>query len=198
MLAMALLLLPAGPLAAAPPAPPVGSWATYQWTSAIQQEVPVIVRQDVPGGPPTWSVARESATPAPLYVTYAIVRADARTYTLQIVTRQSVDGPPLSITHVRVDRASGKALRSVTRRPKGLIPTPESGLRPFRPADVKGAQEPVAVPAGRFTTIRAPWRDGTVWVSDQAPALGLVKATFPSGTLELVGSGTGARDLLRS
>jgi hypothetical protein len=198
LLAIALLLLAGGPLAAAPPAPPVGAWATYQWTSAIRQEVPVIVRQDVPGGQATWSVARESTAPAPLYVTYAIVRGDARTYTLQIVTRQRVDGPPLAVTHVRVDRASGKALRSVTQRPKGLVPTPESGLRPFRPGAVKGAEEPVAVPAGRFTTIRAPWRDGTVWVSDQAPALGLVKATFPSGTLELVESGAGARDLLRS
>jgi hypothetical protein len=192
------LLLPAAAPAAAPPAPPVGAWATYQWTSTIRQDVPVIVKQEVPGGQPTWSVSRESAPPEPLYVTYAIVRADAKTYTLQIVTRPSLDGPPLAITHVRVDRASGKALSSVTRRPKGVIATPESGLRPFRPADVKGAQEAVAVPAGRFTTIRAPWRDGTVWVSDQAPALGLVKATFPSGTLELVGSGDGAKDLLRS
>jgi hypothetical protein len=199
-LTVAWLLLPAAALAAGPaPAPPVGAWATYQWTSAIRQEVPVIVRQEGPGGQATWSVSRESTAPAPLYVTYAIVRGDSRTYTLQIVTRQTPEGPALSVTHVRVDRASGKALRSVTRRPKGVIPTPENELRPFRPADVQGAQEPVAVPAGRFTTIRAPWRDGTVWVSDQAPVLGLVKAAFPSGTLELVGGGaTGARDLLRS
>ena len=39
----------------------------------------------------------------------------------------------------------------------------------------------------------------SVWVSDRVPALGLVKASFPSGTLDLVRSGAaGVKDLLRS
>ncbi len=199
-----LLLSVAGPSPAATPArgpaePAVGSWATYRWTSTLRQDVPVLVRQDGPGGQVSWSISRESAPPPPLYVTYAIVRGDAQTYTLQIVTQQRPDGPTLSVTQVRVDRASGKALRSVIQHPGGVVATPESGLRPFRQAAVPGSQEDVSVPAGRFAAVRAPYRGGTVWVSDQVPALGLVKATFPSGTLKLVKSGaTGAKDLLRS
>ncbi len=204
---LALLVLPLAPVlparAATPPGslpePRVGAWATYQWTSSLKQEVPVLVRQEGQGGQVSWSLARESAPPAPLFVTYSIVKADARTYTLQIVTQPSVDGPALSVTQVRVDRQSGKAVRSVIQRGKGVIDTPENGLRPFRQAAVKGPEETVAVPAGRFTATRAAYRDGTVWVSDQVPALGLVKGAFPTGTLELVKSGTtGAKDLLRS
>ena len=197
---LALLLLVGLPAhAATPPGPAVGSWATYRWTSSIRQDVPVLVRQVGPGGQVSWSVAQESAPPAPLFVTYAIVRSDARSYTLQITTHETLDGPPLSVTQIRVDRASGKALRSVIRAPKGPIPTPESALRPFHQADAKGPEETVTVPAGQFTAIRTSYRDGTVWVSDRVPVLGVVKATFPSGTLEVERSGTsGAKDLMRS
>jgi len=98
-----------------------------------------------------------------------------------------------------VDLASGNAVKSVIRDRKGVIATPESGLRPLRQASVKGSREEVAVQAGRFTAIKASHRNGTVWVSDQVPALGIVKGTFPDGQLELVKSGTtGAQDLLRS
>ena len=138
-------------------------------------------------------------TPPPLFVTYAVVRGDAKTYVLQIVTRQTPEGVALAVTQITVDRQSGKAVKSVTQRPKGLIATPESGLRPFRQAAVKGATEDVGVAAGRFQAVRAAHPQGTVWVSDQVPAMGLVKATFPSGQLELLRSGTsGAQDLLRS
>ena len=179
--------------------PVVGSWATYRWTAAAKEEIPVLVQQPQPDGKATWSLERESVTARPVFVTYSIVRGDAKTYVLQIVTRLSLEGAPLSITQVTIDRASGKAARSVIRRPKGLIDTPESGIRPFREADVKGAAEEVAVPAGRFSTIRAPYKNGSVWVSDKVPALGLVKAALPDGQLELLRSGTaGAQDLLRS
>jgi len=199
-LALALLLALASAASAATPAgPPVGGWATYRWTSSLTHEVPVLVQQRDPGGRITWSVARESAPPPPLFVTYAIVAGGARAYTLQIVTHQTLDGPALSVTQVTIDRASGRAVRSVIQRPKGLIATPESGLRPYRQAAVKGTAEAVTVPAGRFSAIRAPYRDGTVWVSDQVPALGLVKAASPTGALELIRSGAaGATNLLRS
>ncbi|MGH7266540.1 MAG: hypothetical protein ACREMB_17085 [Candidatus Rokuibacteriota bacterium] len=181
--------------AAAPPGPAVGAWATYRWTSSMRQDVPVLVTD--PSGQIT--LAQESTPPPPLFVTYAVVRADARSYTLQIVTRKRPDDSPLAVTQVRIDRGSGKALRSVTQRPNGVIETPESGLRPFHQATTQGTEEQVAVPSGRFTAVRAGYRGGTVWVSDQVPPLGLVKATFPNGTLELVRHGTsGAKDLLRS
>ena len=199
MLALLALVLVAPHGVGAADGPVVGTWATYQWTSSVTQEVPVLVREPGAGGQVTWSVARESAAPAPLFVTYSIVRGDAKTYVLQIVTHKTLDSPALSVTQVTVDRASGKAVKSVIQRPKGPIATPESGLRPFRQAAVKGTEESVAVPAGRFSAVRAPYRNGTVWVSDQVPALGLVKATFTNGQLELVRSGTaGAKDLLRS
>ncbi len=199
-----LLLAAASPAvvfaaAADPPDfPRIGSWATYQWAPSVTQEVPVLVQQPEPGGQAKWSVDKESAAPPPIFVTYSIVRGDAKSYVLQIVTRPSLEGPPLSVTQVTVERASGKALRSVIQGPKGLIVTPESGLRPFRQAAVKGATEEVAVPAGRFAAVRAPYRDGSVWVSDQVPALGLARAQFKDGQLELVKSGTaGAQDPLR-
>jgi hypothetical protein len=193
-----LALLAAGPVAAAVPTQPaVGSWATYRWTSNVRTDVPVAVRQEQ-GGQVSWSFAQEATTPA-LFVTYAVVRGDARTYTLQVTTHATAESPPLSVTQVRVDRASGKALRSVTRSPKGPVPTLEGTLRPFRQAGMSGPEESVTVPAGQFAAIRGTHRNGTVWVSDRVPALGLVKATFPSGTLELVRSGTAdAKDLLSS
>ena len=64
---------------------------------------------------------------------------------------------------------------------------------------MQGTPEEVTVPAGRFTAVKAPHRNGTVWVSDRVPALGIAKGTFPDGQLELVKSGAaGAQDLLRS
>jgi hypothetical protein len=193
-----LATLAAGPVVAAVPAQPaVGASATYRWTSTHRTDVPVVVKQEQ-GGQVSWSFARDTTTPA-LFITYGVVQADARTYTLQVTTHATADGPPLSVSQVRVDRASGKALRSVTRSPKGPVPTPDGALRPFRQAGMTGPEESVTVPAGQFAAIRGPHRGGTVWVSDRVPALGLVKATFPSGTLELVRSGTAdAKDLLRS
>lgn len=183
---------------AQPAAPTVGSQATYRWTSAVRQPVPVLVQQRDASGQVRWSVAEETAPAAPIFVTYAVVRGDGKTYTLQIVTHQQPEGPPLSVTQVTVDRASGKAVRSVIQRPKGVIDTPESGLRPMREAGVpQGAREPVTVPAGTFASVRGTVQDAQVWVSDQVPGLGLVKAVWPSGALELVRSApTGATDLL--
>lgn len=184
---------------AAAQGPAVGGWATYEWKSAAKVDVPVLVRQPGTGGTESWSVESEASAPRPIFVTYSVVRGDAKSYVLQIVTRLTADGPPLSVTQATVDRASGKTLKSVIRDKKGIIPTPESGLRPLRQAGVQGASEEVMVPAGRFTAVKAPQRNGTVWVSDQVPALGVVKGTFPDGQLELVKRGTaGAQDLLHS
>jgi hypothetical protein len=178
----------------------VGSWASYRWNSTIRQTVPVLVQQAGDGGPVAWAVIQESAPPPPLIVTYAIAQGDRRTYTLQIVTQDLPDGVPLSVTHTTVDRASGKAVRSLIRYPKGVIATPESGLRPWREADVpQGQRESVTVPAGTFTAVHGSARGAEVWVSDSVPALGLVKGTWAEGTLELLSSAaTGARDLLRA
>ena len=183
---------------AAAQGPAVGGWATYAWRAAANVDVPVLVKQPQTSGNATWSVDREPSQPQ-MYVTYSVVRGDAKSYVLQIVTRPTPDGTPLSVTQVTVDRASGKALKSVIRDRKGVIPTPESGLRPLRQASVKGTPETVSVPAGNFAAVKAPHRNGTVWVSDQVPALGIVKGVFPEGQLELVKRGaTGAQDLLRS
>ena len=179
--------------------PAVGSWATYEWRSSTKVDVPVLVQQpSASGGAASWSVDKETVAPS-IFETFSVVRGDAKTYVLQIVTRKTVDGPPLSVTQVTVDRASGKALKSVIRDKKGVIPTPESGIRPLRQASVKGTPEEVTVQAGRFTAVKTPHRNGTVWVSDKVPALGIVKGDFPDGQLELVKQGTaGAQDLLRS
>lgn len=200
LFALTLAAALAGEAATKAAPPPVGSWAMYRWTSTLTQQVPVLVQQPGPGGRVTWSVVQESTTPPPLFVTYSVVRADRRTYTLQIVTQERQDGPPLSVTQVTVDATTGKATRSVIQRPKGVVATPESGLRPLREADIpRGAREDVTVPTGRFSAVRGTVQGAEVWVSDRVPALGLVKATWPSGTLELVRSETtGARDLLRA
>lgn len=177
-----------------------GAWATYRFESALKRTAPVVYKEVGPGGEVTWRVAEETVSPAPLYVTYAVVKASATEYTLQVATSLEADGPPLSVTQIVVDRKTGKAKQSVIRRPKGLIGTVENELRPFREAGLPGGiREEVQVAAGRFTALRAPYKDGTVWVSDQVPAIGLVKAVFPHGTLELVRSAaSGAKDLLRS
>ena len=183
-----------------PAGPTVGAWASYRWTSTLTQTVPVLLQQTGAGGQMSLSVAQETVAPAPLVVTYAVVRADRGSFTLQIVTQSGPDAPPLSVTQVTVDRASGKARRSVIRGPKGPVATPESALRPFREAAVaKGQKEEVVVPAGRFMAVRGAAQGADVWVSDEVPALGLVKAMWKEGMLELVGSGpSGAKDLLKA
>jgi len=185
--------------AATAPGPAVGASATYRWTSTLTQTVPVLVRQPGPGGQIAWSVVQESAAPEPIVVTYAVVRGNARSYTLQIVTRARPDGPPLSVTQVTVARTSGKAVRSVIQGAKRPVATPESGLRPIREADVAQARrEEVTVPAGRFSAVHGAAQGAEVWVSDQVPVLGLVKAVWRDGTLELVSSApSGAQDLLK-
>jgi len=198
-IALMVLLVLGVAVEAAAQGPAVGGWATYEWRSAAKVEVPVLVRQSAASGATTWSVDREASAPRPIFVTYSVVRGDAKSYVLQVVTRPTADGTPLSVTQITVDRASGKTLKSVIRDKKGVIPTPESGLRPLRQAGVQGASEELTVPAGRFTAVKAPHRNGTVWVSDEVPALGVVKGAFPDGQLELVKRGTaGAQDLLRS
>ena len=184
---------------AAAQGPAVGGWATYEWRSTAKVDVPVLVQQPgASGGAASWSLDKETVSPS-IFETFSVVRGDAKTYVLQIVTKATVDGPPLSVTQVTVDRASGKALKSIIRDKKGVIATPESGIRPLRQASMKGTTEEVTVPAGRFTAVKAPHRNGTVWVSDQVPALGIVKGVFPDGQLELVKRGTtGAQDMLRS
>ena len=185
---------------AAAQGPAVGGWATYEWKSAAKVDVPVLVQQPGAGGAaPTWSVDKEASAPRPIFVTYSVVRGDAKSYVLQIVTSLTADGKPPSVTQVTVDRATGTALKSVIRDKKGVVPTTETGLRPLRQAGLQGSPEEVTVPAGRFPAVKAPHRNGTVWVSDQVPGLGVVKGTFPDGQLELVKRGaTGAQDLLRS
>ena len=203
-LALAGLTLPAPAVAQAAkspgPGPTAGAWASYRWTSTLSQTVPVLVQQAGAGGGVTWSVVQESVTPAPLVVTYSVVRADRRSYTLQIVTQAGPDSPPLSVTQVTLDRASGKARRSVIRGPKGPVATPESTLRPFREADVpQGQREEVVVPAGRLTAVHGQAQGAEVWVADTVPVLALVKAVWRDGTLELVSSGpSGAKDLLKA
>jgi hypothetical protein len=189
----------AAPAKAAPAGPAVGSWATYRWTSTLAQTVPTLLQQTGAGGQVTWSVGQESAPPPPLLVTYSIPRGDRQTYTLQIVTQARPDSRPLSVTQTTVNRRTGKAVRSVIRYPKGVIATPESGLRPFREAAVQGQREEVSVPAGRFTALHGAAQGADAWVSDQVPAMGLVKGVWREGTLELAGSGaTGAQDLLKA
>ena len=183
---------------AAQPAPAVGAWAAYRWTATAKESVPVLVEERDAAGQVKRSVVEEPAAPPPIFVTYSIVKTAAKTYTLQIVTSQDDGGTPLSVTQVVVDQASGKAVRSVIQYPKGVIATPESTPRPFREAAFpQGSREDVTVPAGRFTAVRGTAQGAEVWVSDQVPALGLVKAVWPTGTLELVRSApSGAKDLL--
>lgn len=195
VLALATALVVEG---ATPVAPKVGGSATYRWTSSLRLPVSVLVARPGPGGQTTWSVAEESSTPSPVFVTYAVVRGDRKSYTLQIVTHDEAQSAPLSVTQITVDTASGKALRRVIRVPKGVIDTPESGFRPLREADVaSGTREDVTVAAGRFSALRGTVQGAEVWVSDQVPAMALVKAIWPSGMLELVRSApSGAEDLL--
>ena len=133
-------------------------------------------------------------------MTYSVVHSDARSYTLQIVTQERPDGTPLSVTQVTINRASGKAVRSVIRRPKGVVATPDSALRPLREASVpQGRPEEVRVPAGLFTAVRGSAQGVELWVSDKVPVLGLVKGVWNEGTLELIESAaTGAKDHFKS
>lgn len=200
LVALGVLTAASVATAQAPRGPAVGSWASYRWTPSLTQTVPVLVQQPGASGQVTWSVAQETVPAPPLIVTYAIVRGDRRSYTLQIVTQVQPDGRPLSVTHVTVDRASGKALRSVIQGSKGTVATPESGVRPLHEADVaQGRREEVTVPAGRLTAVHGAAHGAEVWVSDQVPSMGLVKGVWREGTLELVASGaSGAKGLLRA
>ena len=139
------------------------------------------------GGAASWSVDQGGSRRPPIFETFSVVRGDAKTYVLQIVTRTTVDGTPLSVTQVTVDRASGKALKSVHPRQEGR--DPHAGERPSSAPSGERARAPPKrsrCRPGASPPIKAPHRNGTVWVSDQVPALGIVKGVFPDGQLELV------------
>jgi hypothetical protein len=199
-LGLSAIVVAPGVAAAASPAPAAGNWATYRRTSPVTQTVSVLTEQPPApgGGKATWSVTNESLSAPEVFVTYGVVRADPKTYVLQLTTHIRPDGPPLSVTQVTVDKATGKSVRSVIRKPKGVSPTPEDGLRPFSRADIGGTPESVTVPAGTFQAAKGMAQGSTVWVADKAGPLNLVKMVGPRGTMELVKEGTGGvKDLLR-
>ena len=181
------------------PAPAVGSWATYRFTPSLPDRQQIIVRETMSDG--TTRIRLEEGPPPTrpsLAITYAIVGETAEGTWLQVTTHQAPEGPPLSTTQILISKKTGKALRSQTLGSKGVVPTPESELRPQRENQVRGTREEVTVPAGRYQAVRGKVGAIEVWVSDQVPAMGLVKATLSDGTLELLkASPTGAKDLLK-
>jgi len=96
MLLVVVMLGAAVPAAAQGPA--VGSWATYEWRSAVTTDVPVLVQQPGTTGTPSWSVDRETVPSRPIFETFSVVRVASKTNVLQIVTRLTPDGKPLSVT----------------------------------------------------------------------------------------------------
>lgn len=179
-------------------APAVGNWASYRWTSTIKEPQQVLVRETGADGKVTLRVEKVAAPAATLFVTYAIVGEQDTAYWLQVSTHEGPGALPLAVTQILVDKKSGKSLKSVTQRPKGLIETPENELRPLRESAVKGDRQEVRVPAGSFVAIHAKVSGVEVWVSDRVAALGIAKAIFPNGVLELTASGqSGAKNLLK-
>jgi len=181
------------------PAPAVGSWATYRFTPSLPERQQIIVRETMTDG--TTRIRLEEGPPPTrpiFFITYAIVGETTEGKWLQVTTHQTPDGPPLSTTQILISKKDGRALRSQILGSRGVVPTPENELRPLREDRVSGTREEVAVPTGRYQAVRGKVGSTEVWVNDQVPAMGVVKAALSNGILELLkASPSGAKDLLK-
>jgi hypothetical protein len=152
----------------------------------------------------------------PLEQRYALVGRDAATSTLELTTKGGMMGPGnvmvlrvlLDADPAHKDRVKQIVMQLGDNTPMEL--RPEAGQKEqFAPLDPRRLvrAEPVKVPAGSFATRhyreRTPSGQMDVWVSDEAPPLGIVKlrgsisngpgaASYPV-TLELTTRGKDAR-----
>ena len=128
--------------------------------------------------------------PPPIFVTYSVVRGDAKSYVLQIVHAADGGGhPPLGHTS---PRWTARLARPQERHPRqeGVIPTRRAVSGRSARRGVQGGPEEVTVPAGRFNRRQgAPPERHRVGVRSGAGARRR-QGAFPDGQLELLKRGT--------
>ena len=200
-LGLSAIVLAPGLAAAASPAPAAGSWATYRRTSPVTQTVSGADRAAAGAGVRQGHLVGDQRVPERPRGLRDLRRGAGGPQDLCPPAHHPdirPDSPPLSITQVTVDKATGKGCQERHPEAQGVSPTPEDGLRPFSRADIGGTPEAVTVPAGTFQAAKGMAQGSTVWVADKAGPLNLVKMVGPRGTMELVKEGTGGvKDLLR-
>ena len=130
------------------------------------------------------------------YTGYSIVVQEKAGYWLQRVTSKQPDSQPLSITQTLLDNATHKPLRYIMHRPANMnrpalvsdLPLDQMGKDEILPTPITNAftdAGQVQVAAGTFAAKQGQVGDFKLWVSPDAPVLGVVKAETPEWTMEL-------------
>lgn len=130
------------------------------------------------------------------YTAYSIVAQEKGGYWLQLVASSQPDSQPLSITQTLLAEKTHKPLRYIMHRPANMsrpanvidLSLTEMGKDEVLPTPIGKTftdAGQVQVAAGTFAAKQGQVGKATLWVSADAPVMGVIKAATPDWTMEL-------------
>ncbi len=142
-----------------------------------------------------------------VYVTYTIAARTESAYWLQRTTSIKADARPLSITQILLDDRTHQALRYIMYRPANMgcpenvidLPLSKMGTDEILPIPVTKAfseETHLDVAAGTYTAYKDEKECVMLWLNDDVPILGVVKAEAEDWTMELFRITDNSGDLL--
>lgn len=140
------------------------------------------------------------------YTSYNIAAIEGGSYWLQRVTYMAPGANPLSITQTLLDRKTHAAKRYLMHRPANMdrpesvidLPLAKMGKEEILPnpnAESASGTIQITTEAGSFVTQEIAADHITVWVSADAPVLGVVKVETSDWTMELISVENTSEDL---
>jgi len=151
--------------------------------------------------------SRTSAGESVMYSVYSIVATETSGYWLQRTIALQPDGKPLSITQTLLDTFTHQPRRYIMHRPANQqrpenvidLPLEKMGQEEILPTPLTSAftdAGQMQVPGGTFAAQQGQDGDVTLWLSLDAPVLGVIKAERPEWTMELYRIDPQVTDLL--
>lgn len=141
-----------------------------------------------------------------VYTNYTIAATEDGGYWLQRTTQTTLDSKPLSITQTLLDSETHAAKRYLMHRPANMdrpesvidLPLAKMGKEEILPtpaAESASGTVQIETEAGAFTTQEIAADKATLWLSADAPVLGVVKAETTAWTMELISIENASEDL---
>lgn len=142
-------------------------------------------------------VHQSAAGPLESYTAYSIVAREKTGYWLQRVTYLTLESAPLSITQTLLDETTHQPLRYLMHRPANMdkparvvdLPLSDMGQDEVLPTPVMANfadAGQLETPAGTFAVKQGQMDKFSLWLSPDAPVMGVVKAETEEWTMELV------------
>ena len=147
-----------------------------------------------------------SAGDVVVYTNYNIAATEDGGYWLQRTTHTTPDSKPLSITQTLLDSETHAAKRYIMHRPANMdrpesvidLPLAKMGKEEILPtpaAESASGTVQIETEAGTFAAQEVAADGATLWLSADAPVLGVVKAETKDRTMELVSIENVSEDL---